>query len=114
RRLRARPLRASARGGRRRGRRSPARWPGQGGARVHRTGGFAGTACAESPLVAEIRSVLYDADGNEVEDEARAVRGVVLELDDAGEVVREVERWEVDPKSLDGDEGELPTRPHEA
>jgi hypothetical protein len=64
--------------------------------------------------VAEIRSVLYDADGNEVEDEARAVRGVVLELDDAGEVVREVERWEVDPKSLDGDEGELPTRPHEA
>jgi hypothetical protein len=63
--------------------------------------------------VTEIRSVLYDAEGNQVDDEARAVRGVVLELDDAGEVVREVERWEVDPKSLDGDEGELPTRPHE-
>jgi hypothetical protein len=61
--------------------------------------------------VAEVRSVLYDADGNEVDDEALAVRGVVLELDDDGEVVREVERWEVDSKSLGGDEGELPTRP---
>jgi hypothetical protein len=61
-----------------------------------------------------MRSVLYDAEGNEVEDEALAVRGVVLELDEAGEVVREVERWQIDPKSLDGDEGELPTRPHAA
>jgi hypothetical protein len=64
--------------------------------------------------VTELRSLLYDADGNEVDDEAVAVRGVVVELDDRGEVVREVERWQVDPKSLDGDEGELPTRPHDA
>jgi hypothetical protein len=64
--------------------------------------------------VTELRSVLYDADGNQVDDEALAVRGVVLELDDRGEVVREVERWQVDPRSLDGDEGELPTRPHDA
>jgi hypothetical protein len=64
--------------------------------------------------VAELRSLLYDADGNRVDDEALAVRGVVLEVDDAGEVVREVESWQVDPKSLDGDEGELPTRPHDA
>lgn len=63
--------------------------------------------------MAELRSLLYDADGNRVDDEAVAVRGVVVEVDDAGEVVREVERWEVDPKSLEGDEGELPTRPHE-
>jgi hypothetical protein len=64
--------------------------------------------------VTELRSVLYDADDNEVDDEALAVRGVVVEVDGDGEVVREVERWQVDPKSLGGDEGELATRPDDA
>ena len=64
--------------------------------------------------VAEVRSLLYDADGNQVDDEALAVRGVVVEVDDDGETVREIERWEVDPKSLQGDEGELATRPDDA
>jgi hypothetical protein len=62
----------------------------------------------------ETRSVLYDADGNEVEDEARAVRGAVVEVDDDGNVVREVDAWQVDPRSLAGDEGELATRPDDA
>jgi hypothetical protein len=64
--------------------------------------------------VAEVRSLLYDAEGNVVDDEARAVRGVVVELDERGEVVREVERWDVDPKSLEGDIGQVATRPDEA
>jgi hypothetical protein len=64
--------------------------------------------------VTELRSVLYDAEDNEVDDEALAVRGVVVEVGDDGEVVREVERWRVDPRSLGGDEGELPTRPGDA
>lgn len=48
------------------------------------------------------RSVLYDADGNEVEAESAAVRGVVVEVDDDGNVVRELEAWTVDdePDSL--------------
>jgi hypothetical protein len=62
----------------------------------------------------EIRSLLYDADGNEVDDEALAVRGVVVEVDGEGKVVREVESWEVDPKELGGDEGGLATRPDDA
>jgi hypothetical protein len=58
-----------------------------------------------------VKSILYDADGNEVADEHVAVRGVTVEVDDAGDVVQELEAWEIDPKSLDGDEGELATRP---
>jgi hypothetical protein len=61
--------------------------------------------------VAVPREVLYDADGNETTDEALAVSGVLYEIDDDGNVVAELDRWEVDPKALDGDEGELPTRP---
>ncbi len=41
----------------------------------------------------EMREVLYDADGNEVDDAAHAVRGATLEVDDDGNVVREVESW---------------------
>jgi hypothetical protein len=41
----------------------------------------------------EIRELLYDGDGNEVDDEALAVRGVTVEVDDDGNVVREVESW---------------------
>src|SRR5205085_2867779 len=37
-----------------------------------------------------VKSILYDADGNEVADEARAVRGVTVEVDDDGNVVAEL------------------------
>lgn len=62
-----------------------------------------------------IETVLYDADGNRTDDESVAVRGELVELDDAGRVVarrpHEGLDWKVDPKSLEGDEGELATRP---
>ena len=58
---------------------------------------------------------LYDADGNRTEDESVAVRAEVVELDDQGRVVARHAHdglgWEVDPISLEGDEGELATRP---
>jgi hypothetical protein len=59
------------------------------------------------------RSILYDEDGNPTEDESRAVRGEVVDLDDQGGIVTSYPdlSWEVDPISLDGDEGELATRP---
>jgi hypothetical protein len=60
-----------------------------------------------------VKSILYDADGNEVDDEALAVRGVTVEVGDDGEVVAELESWEVDPKELDGDVGGLATRPRD-
>jgi hypothetical protein len=40
-------------------------------------------------------SILYDAKGNRVTDEAVAVRGEVVEIEDDG-TVHEVERWKVD------------------
>jgi hypothetical protein len=43
----------------------------------------------------EIHSILYDADGNEVTDEAVAVRGVVIETHDDG-TLHEIERWTID------------------
>jgi hypothetical protein len=58
-----------------------------------------------------VKSILYDADGNETVDETIAVRGATVELDDDGNVVAEIETWEVDPKSIEGDEGEMATRP---
>jgi hypothetical protein len=62
-----------------------------------------------------IETILYDADGNRTQDESLAVRGEIVELDDAGRVVarrpHESLDWQVDPKSLEGDEGELATRP---
>ena len=59
-----------------------------------------------------VKSILYDARGNETTDEAVAVSGVTVEVDRDGNVVAELERWEIDPKSIEGDEGELATRPH--
>jgi hypothetical protein len=58
-------------------------------------------------------SILYDKDGNPTENESLAVRGEVVELDDRGFIVASYPglSWEVDPISLDGDEGELATRP---
>jgi uncharacterized protein RhaS with RHS repeats len=62
-----------------------------------------------------IETFLYDADGNRTEDESIAVRGEIVELDAAGRVLARRPRdgldWQVDPKSLGGDEGELATRP---
>jgi len=62
-----------------------------------------------------IETFLYDADGNRTDDESVAVRGEFVELDDAGRVVARRPHdgldWKVDPKSLEGDEGELATRP---
>ena len=58
---------------------------------------------------------LYDADGNRTDDESVAVRAEVVELDDNGRVVARHAHdglgWEVDPISLEGDAGELATRP---
>ncbi len=61
-----------------------------------------------------IETFLYDADGNRTEDESLAVRGEIVELDAEGRVLARRPRdldWQVDPKSLEGDEGELATRP---
>jgi uncharacterized protein RhaS with RHS repeats len=56
---------------------------------------------------------LYDADGNRTEDESIAVRDEVVELDAEGRVLARHDDlgWEVDPISLEGDPGELATRP---
>ena len=60
-------------------------------------------------------TILYEADGNRTKDESLAVRGEVVEIDAAGRVLARRPHkgldWEVDPKSLEGDEGELATRP---
>jgi hypothetical protein len=62
-----------------------------------------------------IETFLYDADGNRTEDESIAVRGEVVELDAEGRVIathaHDALGWEVDPISLEGDPGELATRP---
>jgi hypothetical protein len=62
-----------------------------------------------------IETILYDADGHRTEDESLAVRGEIVELDAAGHVLARRPHdgldWQVDPKSLEGDEGELATRP---
>jgi hypothetical protein len=64
-----------------------------------------------------IETFLYDAAGNRTEDESLAVRGEVVELDAEGRVIGRRPQdgldWQVDPISLEGDEGELATRPHD-
>ena len=59
------------------------------------------------------RSILYDRDENPTEDESVAVRGEVVDVDSDGNIVATHPdlAWKVDPISLDGDEGELATRP---
>jgi hypothetical protein len=59
------------------------------------------------------RSILYDRNGKPTEEQSHAVRGEVVEFDTAGGIVGTYPdlSWEVDPISLDGDEGELATRP---
>jgi hypothetical protein len=65
--------------------------------------------------VTRTETFLYDADGNRTEDESVAVRAEVVELDADGRVVATHAHdglgWEIDPISLEGDEGELVTRP---
>jgi hypothetical protein len=58
-------------------------------------------------------SNLYDDAGKPTEDDSHAAHGEVVELDDQGRVVATYPglSWNVDPISLDGDEGELATRP---
>jgi hypothetical protein len=62
-----------------------------------------------------IETFLYDEEGNRTDDESIAVRGELVELDAHGRVLsrrpHEGLDWKVDPKSLEGDEGELATRP---
>jgi hypothetical protein len=62
-----------------------------------------------------IETRLYDAAGKRTQDASVAVRGEVVELDAVGNVIARHEHhgldWQVDPKSLEGDPGELATRP---
>ncbi len=62
----------------------------------------------------DVRSTLYDADGNETADEALAVRGTTVEVGDDGEVVAELESWTVDERRLGTSEGSAATRPDAA
>lgn len=56
-------------------------------------------------------TVMYDADGNETDDPALAVRGEVVELDDRGRIVQRLSSWQADERALHGDAGEAATRP---
>lgn len=53
----------------------------------------------------ETRTDLFDADGNRVADAARAVHGVIVELDDSGNVTRELDSWDIDEGPGTMDEG---------
>ena len=68
--------------------------------------------------MSEIKSILYDKDERPTDDANVAVRGEVVEIDDQGAILARFRSggltWKVDPKSLDGDEGELATRPTKA
>jgi hypothetical protein len=59
----------------------------------------------------KIEIVMYDADGNQTDDPARAVRGEVVELDDGGRIVQRISSWQADERALHGDPGEAATRP---
>jgi hypothetical protein len=63
--------------------------------------------------VGDVRSILYDADGNETADEALAVRGTTVEVDDDGEVLAELESWEADETQFGTREGSAATRPRD-
>jgi hypothetical protein len=70
---------------------------------------------SDSERTRRIKTFLYDAEGNRTEDESIAVRGEVVELDAEGHVIARHAHdglaWKVDPISLEGDPGELATRP---
>jgi hypothetical protein len=60
-----------------------------------------------------VETVLYDAEGNETDDRADAVRGEVIERDDEGRIVKRYPDlgWATDDRALQGDAGEVATRP---
>jgi uncharacterized protein RhaS with RHS repeats len=62
-----------------------------------------------------IERIFYDADGNRTDDSSRAVSAETVEVDASGKVVRKLEGggldWKVEQKSIEGDLGELATRP---
>jgi len=60
-----------------------------------------------------VKSILYDADGNEVGDEALAVRGATVEVDDDGKVLSEFDSWDVDRKEFGDHRGGAATRPRD-
>ena len=60
-----------------------------------------------------VKSILYDGDGNEVGDEALAVRGATVEVDDDGKVLSELDSWDVDRKELGDHRGGAATRPRD-
>ena len=70
---------------------------------------------SDSDQPRRIEAFLYDADGNRTDDDALAVRGETVELDADGRVIarhaHDALNWKVDPISLEGDGGELATRP---
>ncbi len=61
-----------------------------------------------------VETVLFDAEGNETDDRAEAVRGEVIERDDEGRIVRRYPDlgWVTDDRALQGDAGEVATRPN--
>ena len=63
-----------------------------------------------------IRTIFIDADGRPTDDPSRAVRGEVVEVAPDGSIVADYPSlaWSVDPGSLQGNEGELATRPRRA
>jgi hypothetical protein len=70
---------------------------------------------SENEQPSRIETLLYDADGNRTDDEALAVRAETVEVDSGGRVIHrhahDALSWKVDPISLEGDGGELATRP---
>jgi len=76
---------------------------------------YAWIEMSESEQPSRIETFLYDADGNRTDDEALAVRAETFELDADGHVIHrqahDALSWKVDPISLEGDPGELATRP---
>jgi hypothetical protein len=70
---------------------------------------------SEREQPSRIETVLYDADGKRTDDDSLAVRAETVELDADGRVIKRHAHdslaWEVDPISLEGDPGELATRP---
>jgi hypothetical protein len=70
---------------------------------------------ADSDQAKRIETFLYDASGNRTDDESSAVRAEIVELDAEGRVITTHAHdglgWKVDPISLEGDPGELATRP---
>ena len=63
-----------------------------------------------------IKTLLRDAEGRLTGDESVAVHGDVVELEPDGAIVRcfLALSWDVDPGSLQGNEGQLATRPSTA